>query len=93
MRWYNLTESKKIIVSEHKEFFYVFNKEEFKVKPITVDIYIPFVKNENKIPEISPNNKEIDNIKKRRALKRWRQSLGYYSLHPDKFKFSFKDIK
>ncbi|MFX1478159.1 MAG: hypothetical protein ACFFCI_08500 [Promethearchaeota archaeon] len=35
----------------------------------------------------SPDPKE-----KKRVLKRWKQTFGYYSLNPEKFKFGLKDL-
>ncbi|MFW9865130.1 MAG: hypothetical protein ACFFEN_03455 [Candidatus Thorarchaeota archaeon] len=28
----------------------------------------------------------------KRALKRWKQTFGYYSLNPEKFRFGLKDL-
>jgi hypothetical protein len=30
---------------------------------------------------------------KERERKRWKKSPGYYYLHPEKFRFSLKDLK
>ncbi len=54
---------------------------------------IPFLEKKSKGTKISSSNEEVDIVDKKRALKRWKQSFSYYSLHPDKFKFSFKDFK
>ena len=35
---------------------------------------------------------EIDLIQKQRDEKRWRNSLGYYYLNPEKFRFGLKDL-
>jgi len=35
---------------------------------------------------------DLDLIDKKRALKRWKKSLDYYYLHPEKFKIGFKDL-
>jgi hypothetical protein len=40
------------------------------------------------VPENDP-----DPVQKRRDLKNWKKSMGYYMLHPKKFKFSSKDLK
>ena len=32
-------------------------------------------------------------LQKRRNERKWKQTLGYYLLHPEKFKFGFKDLK
>ena len=37
--------------------------------------------------------KKIAVVDKKRALKRWKQSLSYYCLHPEKFKFGIRDLK
>jgi hypothetical protein len=29
----------------------------------------------------------------RRNIKNWKQTMGYYILHPEKFKFGLKDLK
>ena len=34
-----------------------------------------------------------DPIQMRRNVKRWKQTMGYYLLHPEKFKFGLKDLK
>jgi len=36
---------------------------------------------------------DSDPIQKRRNERKWKQTLGYYLLHPGKFKFGFKDLK
>jgi hypothetical protein len=88
-----LTESKEIIVPDRKEFFYIFHKEEIKEQPKEARYHIPFEGFEIERTKISSSNPEVDMIEKRRELKRWKQSLNYYCLHPEKFKFSFKDLK
>jgi len=35
----------------------------------------------------------FDPIQKRRDEKRWKQTMGYYLLNPEKFKFGLKDLK
>ena len=35
----------------------------------------------------------FDPIQKQRDEKRWKQTMGYYLLHPEKFKFGLKDLK
>ena len=35
----------------------------------------------------------FDPIQKRRDEKMWKQTMGYYLLHPEKFKFGLKDLK
>ncbi|MFW9822501.1 MAG: hypothetical protein ACFFE4_06180 [Candidatus Thorarchaeota archaeon] len=36
---------------------------------------------------------ELDLIDRKRDLKRWKQSFGYYCLHPEKFRFGIRDFK
>ena len=47
-----------------------------------------------KISEVAPiTNNEPDVIEDKRAMKRWKQSFGYYCLHPEKFRFSLRYLK
>ncbi|MFX1320209.1 MAG: hypothetical protein ACFFAQ_01065 [Promethearchaeota archaeon] len=46
----------------------------------------------NQLSQIYTIPDDLDIIDKRRALKRWEKSLDYYYLHPEKFKFGFKDL-
>jgi hypothetical protein len=50
--------------------------------------------NENKtVPEQKIfKNKTIDVIEKKRSMKRWKKSTGYYSLKPNRFTFGLKDL-
>ena len=70
-----LTESKEIITYELKKPLHVSLKER--------------IEQESKIEgnQIPITGKEIDLIEKKRALKRWKKSMGYYSLNPKKFEF------
>lgn len=34
-----------------------------------------------------------DPVQKQRNIKNWKQTMGYYLLHPEKFKFGLKDLK
>ncbi|MFX1490405.1 MAG: hypothetical protein ACFFBI_14735 [Promethearchaeota archaeon] len=34
-----------------------------------------------------------DPVQMRRNVKNWKQTMGYYILHPEKFKFGLKDLK
>ncbi len=54
---------------------------------------IPFVRPSILSAKIKSKKKEIDLIEKKRALKRWKQTLNFYSLHPEKYKFGFKNFK
>ena len=48
----------------------------------------PTTKTEEDLVSLEPP----DPIEKKRALKRWKQTFGYYSLHPEKFRFGLKDL-
>ncbi|MFW9827617.1 MAG: hypothetical protein ACFFEY_08500 [Candidatus Thorarchaeota archaeon] len=89
-----MTESKNIMIYDNKEFLYILNKKE-KIKEDLKqeDAYIPFLRNDTLNIKSSPTKKEIDPIDKKRELKRWKKSFSYYCLHPEKFKFGFKDLK
>ena len=56
-------------------------EEKIEVKP----------KKEFEMPSIT--NNEPDLIEYKRAMKRWKQSFGYYCLHPEKFRFSLRYLK
>ncbi|NVM36821.1 MAG: hypothetical protein HWN81_14590 [Candidatus Lokiarchaeota archaeon] len=64
-----------------KEFYYVFYKQEDSKQEPRDEI--------SKIPFSNEKNTLID---KKRALKRWKQSFGYYSLNPERFNFTLKDL-
>ncbi len=34
-----------------------------------------------------------DPVQMQRTIKNWKQTMGYYLLHPEKFKFGLKDLK
>lgn len=36
---------------------------------------------------------DSDSVQMRRNEKKWKQTMGYYLLHPEKFKFGIKDLK
>jgi hypothetical protein len=36
---------------------------------------------------------DSDPVQMRRNIKNWKQTMGYYVLHPEKFKFGLKDLK
>ena len=76
-----MTESKKILLYELE----TENLESIKEEVIKE----PKIQLKQKIPV----EKEIDLIEKKRELKRWKRSFSYYCLHPEKFKFGFKDLK
>ena len=79
-RWRNLTESKKIIIFELEQTLSQALKESIKEESEPAPNKTPF-----KIPE----SREID---KRRLIKKWKQSAGYYNLNPEKFRFSLKNL-
>ncbi|MBY8986105.1 MAG: hypothetical protein KGD65_13600 [Candidatus Lokiarchaeota archaeon] len=70
-----------MIIPDLKGVIYVPCEEKAKVKP----------KKEFEIPAITKN--EPDLIESKRAMKRWKNSFGYYCLHPEKFRFSLRDLK
>ncbi len=61
-------------------------------------IYVPYEEKtkfeSKKRSEVAPiTNNEPDVIEDKRAMKRWKQSFGYYCLHPEKFRFSLRNLK
>ena len=48
---------------------------------------------EIEIGKIIIKKEPLDPIDKKRAEKRWKQSIGYYQLNPHKFNFGFRDFK
>ncbi|MFX1380677.1 MAG: hypothetical protein ACFFA4_16460 [Promethearchaeota archaeon] len=36
---------------------------------------------------------KVDPIQKKRDERKWKESMGYFLLNPEKFKFGFKDLK
>lgn len=47
---------------------------------------------EKEIETIVIKKEPLDPIDKAREEKRWKQSFSYYCLHPEKFKFGFRDF-
>ena len=49
----------------------------------------------NQLSQIFAIPKELDSIdnerKLKREMKKWKRSIDYYFLHPEKFEFGFKD--
>ncbi|MFW9950432.1 MAG: hypothetical protein ACFFKA_09960 [Candidatus Thorarchaeota archaeon] len=41
---------------------------------------------------ITIKERNSDPIEKKRALKRWKKTFGYYSYNPNRFEFSLKDL-
>ena len=75
-----MTESKNIIIFELEQSLSQTLKEnlEEKSEPDTI-----------KIPLIIKESKQIE---KKRMLKKWKESEGYYYLNPGKFQFSLKNL-
>ncbi len=80
-RWFNLTESIRIITPDLRGVIYVPREELIEFEPKKI------------FKEALSDRNELDLIERKRDLKRWKQSLGYYSLHPDKFRFGLRDLK
>lgn len=91
-RWRNLTESEQIKILDSKEFSYVFYKEKSEEKPKEISSFTPFAGKGISSTKIESTNKQVDLVEKKRALKKWKQSFGYYCLHPKKFKFGLTDL-
>lgn len=80
MGWLILTESKKGIEPDFIEFSYKPYVDEFKQEL------------KKKIDFSPPIKEESGLIDKKRALKRWKQSFGYYSMNHKKFIFGLRDL-
>ena len=80
------------IVSTLKEFAKVRLIEEVKEK---LDIILEEAKVnlEKEIETIVIEKKHLDPIDKKREKKRWKQSMNYYLLNPEKLTFGLKDLK
>jgi hypothetical protein len=78
-----VTVSKELIVYDLKEYLHDLFKGETEEKPKEEPKKIYSIK-DNDIP---------DAIDKARSLRRWKQSFGCYSLDPNKFRFSLRDLK
>ena len=48
---------------------------------------------EKEVGTIIVKKEPLDPIDKQRAEKRWKQSMNYYLLNPQKFTFGLKDLK
>ncbi len=48
---------------------------------------------EKEIETIVIEKKPLDPVDKKREEKRWKQSMNYYLLNPEKFAFGLKDFK
>lgn len=79
-----MTESKYKMAPGFEELYCIFNEQEDSTQELKDEI-IKIIKT----PITSEKNSLID---KKRALKRWKQSFGYHSLNPEKFKFSLRDL-
>ena len=75
-----MTESKNIIIFELEQSISQTLKENLEEKSEPDAIKIPFIKGESK------------QIEKKRMLKKWKESEGYYYLNPGKFQFSLKNL-
>ena len=75
------------------EFFYVFQKENANTESSITSLNIPFTGIDTIRRKNVPINKEKDTVENKRALKRWKQSFGYYCHHPEKFRFGIKNLK
>ncbi len=75
-----MTESKNIIIFELEQSLSQTLKENLEEKSEPDAIKIPFIKRESK------------QIEKKRMLKKWKESEGYYYLNPGKFQFSLKNL-
>ena len=75
-----MTESKKIIIFELDQTLSQALKANIKEEIKQESIQIPIIKMES------------DEIDKKRMIKRWKMTEGYFYLHPEKFRFSNKDL-
>lgn len=79
-----MTEVKKILSFEIKEVVPEIIKEAVKEEP------------KNQLSQIYTVPDGLDLMTKKRkisrALKRWKKSINFYYLHPEKFQFGFKDV-
>jgi len=69
------------IISKDEEVGKYYIKEDFNLEPKEKITVAPVVKDES------------DLIEKKRTLRRWKQSFGYYCLYPEKFRFGLRDFK
>ncbi|MHA2036989.1 MAG: hypothetical protein ACW972_03115 [Promethearchaeota archaeon] len=69
------------IISKNEEDSKYYVKEDVNLEPKEKITVAPVVKDESEL------------IEKKRALRRWKQSFGYYCLHPEKFTFGLRDFK
>ena len=69
------------IISKNEEDDKYYIKEDVKLEQKEKITVAPVVKDES------------DLIEKKRALRRWKQSFGYYCLYPEKFRFGLRDFK
>ena len=69
------------IISKNEEDSKYYIKEDVKLESKEKITVAPVVKDES------------DLMEKKRALRRWKQSFGYYCLHPEKFRFGLRYFK
>ncbi|MFX0139294.1 MAG: hypothetical protein ACFFDN_36980 [Candidatus Hodarchaeota archaeon] len=76
-----MTESKRIISSRVKVFpkYTILDEKEKRTK--------------KKVRSLITLKHRIDPAQKQRNEKKWKESIGYYHLNPEKFKFGLKDLK
>ena len=72
-----------MIVYDLKEYLHELFKKEAEVE----------IKKEPKKVFLIKDKNVPDTIDKARSLRRWKQSFSYYSLDPNKFRFSLRDLK
>ncbi len=75
-----MTESKEIIIFELEQTLSQALKGDIKEETKQEPIQILFIK------------KKSDEIDKKRMIKRWKMTEGYFYLHPEKFRFSNRDL-
>lgn len=77
-----MTESKNVIISDLNEYLFGVFKTDIEQESEVIYKEMTAIK----------KNIESDLIEKKRAEKRWRRTLNYYYLHPEKFRFGIKDL-
>ena len=69
------------IISKNEGDGIYYIKEDIKLEQKEKITVVPVIKDESYL------------IEKKRALRRWKQSFGYYCLLPEKFRFGLRDFK
>jgi hypothetical protein len=70
-----------VITSDFKGVIYIPCEEKIELKPKVVI----------RKPSITRNKPDL--VESKRSKKKWKKSFGYYCLHPEKFRFSLRDLK